>query len=305
MATSAIVQENLMLKINTILKKFEISPQDFLRKYNANNFKAHKMILEMFPPMIEDKQTRENIIKENRHKQIQIVKPAKAFEYKNSPEYHLCSIIKSYLYDFYETFYKLEDGNLTITNAEDFFLPSTEETLDCSSNFKYIKNKLRNYPRKSSTEVETIILPNGSTFFAPIDHETLAYWLNANGVNLHHAIRFESSESIRDFNFSSLFNDKLAENDDEQELITISKPQAEMLNTLYETLDYGWHYMQPLDKQLKLSRGFGIGKTEQFDAEGISGKNIRTLDLYLGNHFNKCEYVREAKLNNDAHSPLS
>ena len=72
MATSAIVQENLMLKINTILKKFEISPQDFLRKYNANNFKAHKMILEMFPPMIEDKQTRENIIKENRHKQIQM-----------------------------------------------------------------------------------------------------------------------------------------------------------------------------------------------------------------------------------------
>ena len=133
----------------------------------------------------------------------------------------------------------------------------------------------------------------------------MAYWLNVNGIELKNAIRFESSESIKDFNFSSLFNDKLAENNDENELITITHPQAEMLGIFYETLEHGWHYMRPLAQQLKLSRGFGIGKTEKFVIEGASGKNIRTLDLYLGDHFNKGEYVREAMLSNDAHSPLS
>ena len=300
-----IIQKNLMLKINTILKQFEISPKDFLCKHNKKNLDAHETILGSLPPMLENEKVRTQILTENRKKQIDIAHQFKDIGHKNSPEYQICSIIKAYLYDFYDTFYSFKNGEPENTFAEDFFLPSIEDNPDSSANFKYILNKLRQYPRETSTELETIILPNGETFFAPIDHETLAYWLNINGVNLHNAIRFESSQSIRDFNFSSLFNDKFAESDTEKETIQISSKQAEILGVLYESLEHGWHFMRPLHDQFKHSSGFGIGKTEKFDNEGISGKNLRTLDLYMGKHFNKCEYIREARLSNDAHSPLN
>ena len=141
-------------------------------------------------------------------------------------------------------------------------------------------------------------------YYAHNDHQTLAHWLTVNGFNLQNAIRFESSQDRSDFNFTSLNNYRLSTDSNEDDLIELSHRQAEILNILYGSLIYSWYYLEPLSSQLKNTTGFGFGKTEEFNEEGLGGKNLNRIHLHMGNYFNKNEYVRELRLNNDAHNPI-
>jgi len=300
------IQKDLIVKIGIILERYNLNSENFLYTKNKNNPKAHAEILELLAKCIDSPQDKVDLTIKNREVLLKLVEDGvQNGGFKSSPNYQIGNILKNYLTEFYDFFFTIENNQIKLTQTEDFQLPSMEDKPDFKKNLLYIKYKMSYQKNAALGELELILLPDGTTYYAPQGHEGLAYWLNLSGVDLNQAIRLESVKSMGDFNFSSLRNDKFIQKDEDNEMIEISSAQANFLGVLYGTLSNGWAFMQPLDHQLRLTKGFGIGKTETFEPEGISGKNLRKLDIYMGDHFNKGEYVREAMLSNDTHNPLN
>jgi len=178
-------------------------------------------------------------------------------------------------------------------------------------NMEYINSKLKHVdPEVKETvgydnaELCMLIMPDGTSYFSPINHEELAQWLNVNGIIIDKAVRFESNKKLGDFVISSLHNKHLSKTSNNDELIEVTNPQADMLSKLYGTLLKGWVWMQPLDSQLRATNGLGIGKKENWDQAGLSGKNIKRLHNHMSDYFSLKEYISEMNSSNDFHNPL-
>ena len=300
----------LVKSVKQVLDKHGIKYEAFLRQSSDKSAVVHKEILDILAKFINTFGDRMTLLIKNREDLFAVydkyADSGKALE--EIDEYQLKHIIYAYLGLFYNHFYTIDNGKVNLTNNEEFKLPSMEDKPDYDKNLEYITSKIskKMYP-SNPEQLEILILPNGTTYFTPDDHRTLAFWLNVNGVDLDKAIRVESSKRLGEFNFTSLFNYKFSKNSDENELIKITSPQAEMLGLVYSSLTSGWLYMKPFVENLRMTTGFGFGKKEKFDPQGLSAENLRKLSTYLGDFFTtseRTEYIREMNLSNDAHNPL-
>ena len=123
-------------------------------------------------------------------------------------------------------------------------------------------------------------------------------------MNLKNAIRVEATKKLGEFCFTSLHNYMFSLDSDGDVLVPISYDQAENLGDLYSAIGRGWKYMKPIEKSLRNSTGFGIGKTEVYDQEGVSGNNMRKLAMYVP-ELNVLDYVRELKSASTVHDTMA
>ena len=296
----------LYKKVEAILNRYGIQPSKFMIEAGANNPKAHKEILEVLATYIPTTVDRYGITMSNRKRLIAICDEHKEDEaYLSAREYSIGSIIKTYLTSFYGYYFTVdEDSNIKYTHSEEFQLPTSGKNVDDAKNIEYINNKIgRNVPDKEM-ELCLLILPSGKIYYAANDHLTLAQWLNINNVDLHHAIRFESTKCLGDFSFTSLHNYKFSTGSDTDELMPITYDQAEGLGYIYSAIKHGWVFLKPLHYELKKTTGFGFGKTEQFEDGGTAIKNLQKIHDYLPD-FDLGEYIRELRMSNNVHQNLT
>ena len=295
----------LHLKIKNILNKYELEASTFLQSPNPNNKKAHNEILALLAEYVQNGADKFGITKANRNSLNAIYEANREnCAFQSMPDFHIGQIIKTYLVDSYGHFYTLKDGNITFTNNEKFDLPSKDlKRVDNGANIEYINRKMGKPIHDPSIELCLLLLPDGTTYYAPNDHLTLAYWLNLNNVDLHNAIRVESTKKLGDFSFTSLYNYKFSTSSDMDELIPMTYEQCDMLGLVYGALKHGWIFMKPFANELKKTTGFGFGKNEVFKDGGISSKNLRRLHMSIGD-FDIGEYIRELRMSTNAHEDL-
>ncbi|MBO7218766.1 MAG: hypothetical protein J6V40_02195 [Clostridia bacterium] len=295
----------LHCKIKNILDKYKINPSTFLQSAHPNNKLAHTEILAVLADMVLDAEDKFGITKTNRDSLNSIYESNKAdHAFLNIADFQIGQIIKTYLVDLYGHFYTLNHGNITFTNKEHFDLPSKNvRNTDNEANITYINKKMGKSAHDMSSELCLLLLPDGTTYYAPYDHLTLAYWLNANNVDLHNAIRVESTKKLGDFSFTSLYNYKFSTSSDMDELIPLTYEQCDVLGLVYGALKHGWIFMKPIARELKKTTGFGFGKNEVFDEGGIASKNLRRLHMSISD-FDMGEYIRELRLSTNAHEDL-
>jgi hypothetical protein len=87
-------------------------------------------------------------------------------------------------------------------------------------------------------------------------------------------------------------------------LVPISYDQAENLGDIYAAVNRGWKYMKPIEKSLRNSTGFGVGKTEVYDEEGVSGNNMKKLAMYMP-ELNVHDYVRDLRSSSTVHDAMT
>ena len=294
-------------KINQIISENNVDVFNFFMSSSPENQKTHELILNVLKDYLSDIVDTQELVMLNRNEMLKIYERFKTekMSLSVSEEYQKYLIIKKYIFDFNYSFFKIKNGEINKTKfADKFILPSICDKPDYDANAKFLKNNFTKTHDNKYDQLCLIILPDGTCYQTPDDHETLAYWLNVNGVNLKNAIRFEATQSLYDFSFTSLHNYKFSNNSDDDELIEMTHEQAEIIGTLYGSLLQCWKYMKPLSGEIKNSSGFGFGKTEKFEEGGISSKNLNRLALYTKDFFDKGEYIRELKLKNNTHNPL-
>lgn len=297
--------QDLYSKIRHILDKYELDAGTFLQDSHPNNSKAHSEILAVLADTIPTTPDRYGVTMANRDYINDIFENNREdCKFKDIPDFKLGKLVKTYLVDLYGHFYNINDGVISFTHNEDFALPSVvDNNPDHEANMQYIESRVGASKHDTNTELCLLLMPDGKIYYAEHDHLTLAYWLNLNNVDLHSAIRVESTKSLGDFSFTSLYNYKFSESSDTDELISISHPQSQNLALIYGALKHGWRYMRPLAGELRKTTGFGFGKNEHFEDGGLASKNLRRLHMYMLD-FDLGEYVREMRLSNSAHSPL-
>ena len=138
-------------------------------------------------------------------------------------------------------------------------------------------------------------MPDGTCYNALNEHLALARWLNVNGIDIDHAIRFESSKQYYDFDFCSLYNYNFSKNSDNNQFIEITPNQAIVITDLYKALQQGWAFLKPLSSSIKKSNGFGIG-FKDFTPE-LGRKNLDMIAQYSKGYFDDYEYLKELKSN--------
>ena len=305
MADYKVQTQILYCKIKNILDKYKLNPSTFLQSAHKNNKLAHTEILAVLADMVQNPEDKFGLTKTNRDTLNNIYESNKVdHAFLNMSDFQIGQIIKTYLVDLYGHFYTLKDGNITFTNKEHFSLPSKNvKHPDNDANITYINKKMGKGAHDMSSELCLLLLPDGTTYYAPYDHLTLAYWLNVNNVDLHNAIRVESTKKLGDFSFTSLYNYKFSESSDTDELIPLTYEQCDALGLIYSALKHGWIFMKPIARELKKTTGFGFGKNEVFDEGGIASKNLRRLHMSIAD-FDMGEYVRELRLSTNAHEDL-
>ena len=286
----------LFAEVDAIFEKYNIDPSKYLLATGEHILKANQEILASIGKNVRNMESVEDIATLNRQKLVDIF-DADNTSYATNREFIVGSIIKTYLLDLCGYHFEINDGKVTYTHREDFELPSspTKFRVDKQKNFEYINGKIKTSDTKPN-EVELLLTEDGKMYYAPNDHLNLAYWLNLNGVDLHNAIRLESTKHVGDYSFTSLYNYKFSEDSDNDELIAINKAQASNLGAVYNALLSGWAYMRPLDEGLKRSTGFGVGKIEVGryttpTEEELIKHNITMFDRYMGG-FDKNEYMK-------------
>jgi len=298
---------NIIDEIRQTLKKYNISPQDYL--LTPTDPRAHRDIMNIFAKTIHNQKEQEAVSSINREMMIDIAKSSKDDNCKLRDDYRYSIIARQYLNEFLGNFFLIENKEAKLTNVEEFQLPDMSDKFDRRKNMEYINSKIQKidpeYRNEMNGDIEIcmLILPDGTSYFSPRDHETLARWLNVNGINIDKSVRYESKKSLYDFSISSLHNKILSKSSNSDKLIEITREQVDVLSKMYGTLLSGWTWMKPLDSQLKLSDGFGIGKKEVWNE--TSDKNIKRIHNYMDEYFNLGEYKREMGLSNDAHFPLN
>ena len=295
----------LYAKIKQILAKYDLDASTILQEANPNNKKAHDEILSVLSVLIQNGADKFGVTKANRDSLNDIYENNKEdHAFLNSIDFKIGQIVKTYLVDLYGHFYTLKDGKVTFTHKEKFDLPSKNiRHADNGANIDYINKKIGKAPHDNNIELCLLLLPDGTTFYAPYDHLTLAYWLNLNNIDLHNAIRVESTKSLGDFSFTSLYNYKFSTSSDMDELIPMTYEQCDTLGLVYGALKHGWIFMKPLAHELKKTTGFGFGKNEVFEEGGLSYKNLRRLHMSIAD-FDIGEYIRELRLSTNAHENL-
>lgn len=301
--------QEMITKINLILSDNKVDVSNFFMSAKEENKNIHKQILDVLKVYLNDiVDTQEFYVLNKKQLNNQLSKIYTKFNKLDSQEalhdYQVYLIIKNYLFDFNNAFFKIKNGEVNFTKyVNKFILPSIGDKADLKENAKFLKNNCTK-TQDHYDQLCLIILPDGTCYQTPYDHETLACWLNVNGISIKNAIRYESTQKYYDFSFTSLYNYRFCKDSDSDELIEMTHEQAEVLGTLYASLLECWKFMKPLSDEIKNSSGFGIGKTEKFEEGGISSKNLNRLSLYIGDYFNKGEYLRELKLKNNVHNPL-
>ena len=290
--------------IEAIFEESGIDPATYLINPTKDTPMVHAKILEVLAGSILDTHSMMALIMNNRSRLISIYN-----KYKDQAschaikEFNINRVIKSYLLDMYGYFFKVKDGKIEYTHEEDFVLPSRGRYADTKANYDYIDGRL-SHMSDGDKELALILTRDGAMYYAPYDHQSLACWLNLNGVNLKNAIRVEATKKLGEFCFTSLHNYMFSLDSDGDVLVPISYDQAENLGDIYAAINRGWKYMKPIEKSLRNSTGFGIGKTEVYDQEGVSGNNMRKLAMYVP-ELNVLDYVRELKSASTVHDTMA
>jgi len=262
----------------------------FLDQNKDSVISCHKEIMSLIADKIKDNATAKKIYLAN----MLFATASKKDSDKTSC--NVSNIIDIYLGKFHEHLFTLNNGEIEFTNAENFSLPSTSRYLDSSKNMDYINSKLRK--RKLSDELELIITQDGTTYFAPVDHQSLAYWLITQDIDLSEAIRIEAYREYSSFDFGSLQNFSFANMGLKNETITISDNQAKSIRTVYATLMTNWKGITSIEKALSFSNGLGLDKASYNEDNTESRQNLRTLGYYLDDiGFKPNKYLRELGFN--------
>ena len=208
------IQERISTAISIILERYDLDARTFLYKQNPNNRNANSEILNILAGYINSDNDKIKIATENgKVLYSKISEEDGTVQYDH--EFYIAKLLKTYLIDFYGNFFTIQNNEVSPTNIENFTLPSIKDKPDFRKNADYINRKLTHLPQNSNpNELELIFLYDGTSYFAPNGHDNLAFWLNLNNIDLTSAIRFESSKSIYDFNFGSLYNAKFAETEE-------------------------------------------------------------------------------------------
>ena len=290
------MHNNLMNDIKNILQEHNITCEKFFLSNDEDHQSAHKKILNTLTKYINTVSDKSELEIINRKKSLDYYNKLGNEKINDSYDYQICKIIKEYLLDFYGALYKIIDGKVVYTNQENFQLPVLDIKImeDMDSNYKYIKQKCGNTYHNPNSTICLIILKDGTTYIAPLDHQILAYWLNLNGIDINQSIRLETSKQFFDFTFSSLHNYKFSEFSNDNELIKISNDQANVIGTLYQTLKYAWRWLKPLEPQLLKCDGFGFAIND-YDPI-LSVTNINKLEDYSGGLLDGKEYLKDLKM---------
>ena len=125
------------------------------------------------------------------------------------------------------------------------------------------------------------------------------FYKNVNGIDIDHAIRFETSKQFYDFNFGSLYNYGFSENSDKNELIEMTDSQAQIIGDLYKSLYSKWKYLKNLEQCMINCRGLGFSYKD-YDPE-YCRRNLSKIENETKDFFDSADYMKylREKIKND------
>lgn len=301
------IYKNLISEISSILDKYGFSPVNFLKTTSENHKSANYEILASIAKHIFNENEKNEISDINSHKLELIIKQRIWNEEKNAAndndkDYMLAHVLHTYLNAFFGKYFNIANNQyFTKDEKLKFVLPCShaKDFDEFETNAKYIENCMGNIGINPIRELSLLILPDGTCYNAQNDHATCAKWLNVNGIDIDHAIRFETSKQFYDFNFGSLYNYGFSENSDKNELIQITDVQAQIIGDLYKSLYSKWKYLKNLENCIVNCRGFGFSYKDfnpDFCKRNLSKIEYETKGFFDGYEYMK--YLRE-KIKND------
>lgn len=308
-----IIELNLIKdKIDAVLKKHNIDPKDFLISGDCKS--AHTEIMEIMGEHIKHKgdhlalRMAYSEMLEYQANSLQIVSLSpEETEYNKN----LNKAFFTYLTEFIDYYYKIENGKLIMREDIIFKLPSMDDHLDFNANKNYLIKRTKDNPLETFSELPMLITPDGTCYQAQgiEGHLGLAKFLNANGIDINNAIRFEANKGTGDFVLTSLYNYHFSLNSTTNQLMEITREQADVIGCLYDTISKTWIRTKPFKDELRKSSGFGIGKNtvDSFNDNPLAAQNLKRLHLYSHDHFTSSElgeYVKDLRLSTTAHNPL-
>jgi len=299
---NAFTFDTILEEITKIFNESNVETSGYL-VYPAEDIEINNKILEVLCKHIKTHEDVKTIAKQARNEYISIVKNVKTnpLTKERMDRLNICYIVKKYLQCFYNSFFRIQDGKIIRTNYEKFELPylQPKNAEEIIKNNKYLENKAHYPILDDNCEINLIILPNGTCYFAPIDHQSLAYWLNINGIDINNAIRFEVSKDVNDFRFSTLYNCEYSIDSNDNEMLIITDKQAEVLGGLYQTVRAKWRNIYPYERSLHMLNGFGFSNYD-YDKD-FAKTNLEKLGKYSNGLFDDYDYFKKT---NAKHQPL-
>ncbi len=283
--------------LRNIFSKYNIPlSSDYFETTEPETLSAcHNDILNIICTKLKDRDTITKVYLAN-----MLHRPSIDDMYSSETNLHLNNLVITYLSNFCPCFFTISNGEIKYTNDEEFVLPSTSKYLDTTNNMKYINSKLKK--RKLSDELELIITQDGTTYFAPNDHRSLAYWLLTKNIDINHSIRIEAYREYSSFDLGSLDTRLNKSATTKPEQLKISDNQAKSLRNIYATLMVNWKNITPIEKSLQLSNGLGLDKDSYDDNNEISRQNLKTLGYALDDiGFKPNKYIKEIGFNSSVH----
>ncbi len=297
----AIINE-LVQKIDVVLKKYDIDPEMFLIsdgidhkadeaeekglnvvRNDENHRGAHEEIMQIIASYIdvinEDKESFLGIVRDN-------LMSVGNFRGQNL-------IIRAYVRDFLGCLFSVKDGVAQVNESENFKLPHIVKRYDfdeINENYQYLDGKMGNLATNPKRQVNLFILPNGDTYSCLLGHAVLAWWLCVNGISLKKAIRVEFTKENYSVDLSTLGNGGFSIESNNDFNLEWTDEQAQIFASLHNTLSERWKFLKPLEENLRMSSGFGFDKTV-FN-EKLAKVNLFKIEDFIPD-FNKNKYLRE------------